>query len=774
MNTPDRHQDDLSSEQAVNERYLRRAQEWRDRGQRLGSEAVPAPRSAKWVDEAPKMPITPTLRRLIAPLLGRVALSESDQDLGRGFYVGSCFTLLEGGVTVVNWAADVASLFFDGRGAGNRGPESPQPRSVVGTRSFKALGDRLVDFEDDIEADAPAASVFAAAPRLSVPELPSLSAPKADGAQVQFAGPQAIRDRQEHDPAAGRPRPPPTGFGDRREDHQSPGAAAEEWPPATDRPVDDRHDESQTDTAAEQPAPTVSPRSSAPPGVGPDYTHSTDPPPSPDPAPSGGEDRQADAVERPERAARLLGEALEAPKTGTLAPVLATLQPEQYRLVTWPLGRNLVVQGHPGTGKTIVAAHRAAYLVLPKDTEGERLDKVALVGPTDRWKRYIEPAVRRLVEEGVEVLSLESLVREWADLPSRDLHPVDERWFHSDWKIGRMVDLAARRLDSRLRHPKRRGEKARMLVDELVRDTPMHRQVMSQVMSSEDDDLREWLLQAGGYSEVRKDRSFLLLLAAVGMKTGFIGQHSSYQHIVVDEVQDIRPVEWWMLTKLFRDEKPRWSLFGDMNQRRSDFTWESWELLTDRLELAAVGAEPEPPSVLGAGYRSTREILRYADALLPRAMRGHDALRRGPEPHVRPAGPTQILEAAKQTAERLVIRHSGGSVAVIAWDQGSVQKVERLFLKDGWRLNDESAPGPSRGRVLRRGLGTARLTVGRPVEVRGLEFDAVVVVEPADFNRNLGRHGELYTSLTRANKELAIVHSKAMPRELKGRGNRVK
>lgn len=78
MNTPDRRQDDLSSEQAVNERYLSRAQEWRDRGQRLGSEAVPAPRSAKWVDEVPKMPITPTPRRLIAPLLGRVALSESD------------------------------------------------------------------------------------------------------------------------------------------------------------------------------------------------------------------------------------------------------------------------------------------------------------------------------------------------------------------------------------------------------------------------------------------------------------------------------------------------------------------------------------------------------------------------------------------------------------------------------------------------------------------------------------------------------------------------
>lgn len=730
MNTPDRHQDDLSSEQAVNERYLRRAQEGRDRGQRLGSEAVPAPRSAKWVDEAPKMPITPTPRRLIAPLLGRVALSESDEDLGRGFYVGSCFTLLEDGVTVVNWAADVASLFFDGRGAANRGPESPQPRSVVGKRSFTALGDRLVDFEDDIESDVPPASVFVSAPRLEVPEPPAARPQRpAVRAPSLPAHPLSEADRRAA-PAAGRPRPSPAHLGDRHEDHQSS-------------------------------------RLSAPPAVAPDSTHSTDRLASPEPVPSEGGDKQADADERPERAARLLEEALEAPKTGTLAPVLATLQPGQYRLVTWPSGQNLVVQGHPGTGKTIVSAHRAAYLVLPKDTKDERLDeqldKVALIGPTDRWKSYIERSVRRLVEEGVEVLSIESLVRGWARLPSRDLHPVGERWFHSDWKIGRIVDRAAHRLANRLRQSKR-GERPRILVDELVRDTPTHRHVIS----SDDSDLSEWLLQAGDYEKVRKDPSFLLFLAAVGIATGFIGRHS-YQHIVVDEAQDIRPVEWWMLTRLFRaGAEPRWSLFGDVNQRRSDFTWDSWEQLTDRLELAAVDVSPEPPTVLSAGYRSTREILRYADELLPREMRGHDALRRGPEPWVRAVGPTQVLEAAKQRADRLVIRYPRGSVAVIAWDQGSVQKIERLFLKDGWRLDT------TEGRVLRRGLGGVRLTVGRPVEVRGLEFDAVVVVEPEDFGRNLGRHGELYTSLTRANKELAVVHSKAMPRELKGRGNRVK
>ena len=446
--------------------------------------------------------------------------------------------------------------------------------------------------------------------------------------------------------------------------------------------------------------------------------------------------------------------------------MLATLQPEQYRLVTWSLERNLLVQGHPGTGKTIVAAHRAAFLVLPKGIEGQDpgLSSVALVGPTDRWKRYIEPSVGRLVEEGVEVLSLESLVRQWSGSKRQSLDSTNERWFHCDWEIGRVVERAAFQLDSRLRKLDRRVERARLLVNELVQDTTTHRFVLS----DSDNDLKAWLLKAEGYENIRKDPSYLLFLAAVGLATGRRGDHIGYQHIVVDEAQDLRPLEWRLLTKLHRPgAEPRWSLFGDMNQRRSDFTWDSWEQLADRLELATADSPLEPPVVLGAGYRSTREILRYADALLPRGMRGQDALRRGPEPSVRRVGKTQIVTEATNEALGLASHYPGGSVAVVASDQ-IVRKFEKSLRRSGWHRD------PSKDRGWQHGSDRAHVTVGRPVEVRGLEFDAVVVVEPADFKQNMGRHGELYTSLTRANKELAIVHSKAMPRELKGRGNRVK
>jgi len=62
-----------------------------------------------------------------------------------------------------------------------------------------------------------------------------------------------------------------------------------------------------------------------------------------------------------------------------------------------------------------------------------------------------------------------------------------------------------------------------------------------------------------------------------------------------------------------------------------------------------------------------------------------------------------------------------------------------------------------------------RVVVANPDEARGLEFDGVVVVEPADFPKNFGRNGPLYTALTRANRELAVVYSRSLPDGLRRR-----
>ena len=649
-------------------------------------------------------PTAPKVGGRIGPLIGRVALNPHDADLGQTFYIGYRYTVLDD-ATVLSWGAGASRLFFEGRSAAASSPEAFQPHTVAARRSFRSSLDQLVDFEDDIEEDS---ADTGPDPDVHFPKAAPLVVPP-----PPTPAPPAPRSR----PDPHRSVSQPSGADSQ---HSARGSAS--LPHDTERPT-----ETASTTSADR--------------------------------------RDTGNLMR---AAHLLDEAIKAPKTGALASVLATLQPEQYRLVSSPADQNLLVKGHPGTGKTIVAAHRAAWLILPKDHgDGHtQLSRVALVGPTDRWKRHIQPTVTELAHEGVEVLSLESLVRDWSRVARLRQDTPAEKELHSRWTIGRIVDRAARAQKRRLSQFKR-AERVRELVNSLVQDTEVHRRFVLR----EDSELSEWLLDAGDYQNARRDPSYLLFLSAAGVVTGWLQPaHGDNQHIVVDEAQDLRPVEWWMLSRMFRaGAEERWSVFGDMNQRRSDFTWTSWESLADLLQLSEPDSDQLPePEDLHNGYRSTRQILSYAGALLPRGERANHALRNGPEPSVRQVGPKRIASIATEAAERLTIRYHQGSVAIISYRQKIVDEIEKSLTKRQWRKDREG------DRSLRRDHRGCRLSVVRPVEARGLEYDAVVVVEPADFKPNLGRHGELYTSLTRANHELVVIHSKAMPKELRGRGNRVR
>ncbi|MCZ3386482.1 MAG: AAA family ATPase, partial [Actinomycetia bacterium] len=92
--------------------------------------------------------------------------------------------------------------------------------------------------------------------------------------------------------------------------------------------------------------------------------------------------------------------ALNAHRTGRMGDIVATIQSEQDEIVRAPLAGMLVVQGGPGTGKTAVALHRAAYLLY---TYRERLESrgVLLVGPSPVFLRYISQVLPSLGETGV-------------------------------------------------------------------------------------------------------------------------------------------------------------------------------------------------------------------------------------------------------------------------------------------------------------------------------------------------------------------------------------
>nr|NKB42558.1 DUF2075 domain-containing protein [Ilumatobacter sp.] len=101
---------------------------------------------------------------------------------------------------------------------------------------------------------------------------------------------------------------------------------------------------------------------------------------------------------------------IERGRTGTLGDIVATIQGEQDEIIRSPQHGVLVVQGGPGTGKTVVALHRAAYLLythrFPLEDQG-----VLVIGPNRVFLRYIERVLPSLGEAGVDQVVLADLVR---------------------------------------------------------------------------------------------------------------------------------------------------------------------------------------------------------------------------------------------------------------------------------------------------------------------------------------------------------------------------
>src|SRR5215471_13469468 len=116
----------------------------------------------------------------------------------------------------------------------------------------------------------------------------------------------------------------------------------------------------------------------------------------------------------PDRRDGLTGEAallaaMTASRTGRMSDIVETIQAEQDRIIRSPLPGVLVVQGGPGTGKTAVALHRAAYLLYTHRFPLER-QGVLVVGPNRLFLRYIEQVLPSLGENGVLLSTAENLV----------------------------------------------------------------------------------------------------------------------------------------------------------------------------------------------------------------------------------------------------------------------------------------------------------------------------------------------------------------------------
>src|SRR5690625_4244598 len=101
--------------------------------------------------------------------------------------------------------------------------------------------------------------------------------------------------------------------------------------------------------------------------------------------------------------------ALAEHRTGRMGDIVATIQAEQDRIIRSDVDGVLVVQGGPGTGKTAVALHRAAYLLYAHRKRLQR-SGVLIIGPSPVFLRYIEQVLPALGETGVVSMTLGELV----------------------------------------------------------------------------------------------------------------------------------------------------------------------------------------------------------------------------------------------------------------------------------------------------------------------------------------------------------------------------
>lgn len=617
-------------------------------------------------------------------LVGRVGLREPEEELlnGQGdFYIGETYAEFDN-VHVFSWAAPVACTFF----RGSRHHAFCDEVAVI--RAFEHRGDDIVDFDDERVCE-------------DVPEQPfrkrTLTIPDAPTRTLRRPIP----------PREAPPAPPPVVHEPKPSRTTSPAgstAALEPQPGSQSSPTVRRH----------APAPS-------------------------EPAQTGR------SAATPVRASALLHARLAAPRTKSLAPVLATLQPDQYDLVSAPAQESMIIEGQPGTGKTIIASHRAAYLILNGAPRKNRRDgDVLIVGPTRGYSRHVRAAIDRLTggSPRVRVLSLPEVMLHILGKQGEPRGSISRSWRDVDQQLAMFVRATVTRLRSAGTRLTRHD-----VYDQLRRNGSSEQPV------TEDPEWAAYLRRLPPARAALTMRAYIPILATIQWEVAKPADLVGIEHIIVDEAQDVTPLEWDLLASM--NAAHAWTIVGDLNQRRSDHTLASWRQI---LDLLAIPYGDPPILRLDRGYRSTLPILRYANRLLPAAERAVVAFQeQGPEPTVEKCRSSDVAASLVRQLTRLHAAYPEGTVAVITADPKAVETMLRLA---GWAKSVGELTWQYSGRDV---------MVAHPDTARGLEFDAVVVVEPADFPQNLGRQGPLYTALTRPNRELVVVHVKPLPERLRRR-----
>ncbi|HYD09172.1 MAG TPA: ATP-binding domain-containing protein [Acidimicrobiales bacterium] len=523
--------------------------------------------------------------------------------------------------------------------------------------------------------------------------------------------------------------------------------------------------------------------------------------------------------------------ALEQRRTGRLGDIVATIQTEQDEIIRDELGGVVVVQGGPGTGKTVVALHRAAYLLythrFPLEGQG-----VLVVGPNRLYLRYIERVLPSLGEAGVELAMLSDLIPETvgegrggqlANRVKGDLRMVQvmakavrdrQRPLRKDLEVGfgllklRVTAEQTQGIVKQARRRARHHNAGRRFVEQALWDAlaaSAHAELEPHVVAARlkgDETIREalermWpvltpadllrdlfgsmpLLRLAGANRLselelasmhreRGEREALdgsWTLADVPLldearallgprpRTKDEDEERTYGHIVVDEAQDLSPMQLRMLSR--RSLGGSMTVVGDIAQATGPWAPESWQEVLRHLPSRKGHRQRE----LSIGYRTPASIMTLANRVLAVAapdLTPPTAVRAGDEEaavlHVDDPSRLASTVAALAAAERDAVGE--GNVAVIVPDS--------LVKPIGEAL---TAAGVDHGEAARVGIDAQVNLV--PVRlVKGLELDSVIVVEPqAIVDDEPQGLRSLYVALTRATQRLAVVHAEELPEAL--------
>jgi len=589
--------------------------------------------------------------------------------------------------------------------------------------------------------------------------------------------------------------------------------------------------------------------------------------------------------------------ALGQARTGHMGDIIGTIQREQDEIIRSPLAGVLVVQGGPGTGKTAVALHRAAYLLYTHRFPLER-QGVLVVGPNPLFLRYIEQVLPSLGETGVSLSTVAGLVSE---VRVRGVDAAAVAKLKGDV---RMVKVLARAVRTRQRPLRRDAEvpfgagvlrlRARTTQDivAMARRRPgthnaRRRFVEVQVLRALSDEYRSRLSRGGtdmvndvptqeeqsdlaqrlrrvpavaealdrmwprlspheflhdllgagpllaaagkgnlGTTEVQRlyrprsasldavhwtvadtaliDEARTLLGPRRGGRSnraraqrteeaasqevafwpqglatspapvtspvsGSDDEVRSFGHIVVDEVQDLSPMQLRMLAR--RSLSGSMTVVGDIAQATGPWAPQEWDDVTRHLS-------PQRPVrlvELTVSYRTPSEVVALASRVLavaaPSIAPPRPVRQAGSTPRIVPTSRVGLAATVADVARKEMAAAAPGRVAVL----GPAVMLPELARALAYAGLDPVDPRDPAGDGLAAGL-----VVLPADETNGLEFDSVIVVEPslvAAVGDEPAGEGPpvtttrglrtLYVALTRPTKRLAVVHADPLPVELR-------